>query len=97
MTLTLTELAEKYNLSEASITRNFLRTKESIEKKYGVKVEKIGRGQKALYQIADFDHIDPSRAVTLYKSMEKNSVPSSIAAGLLDLNFLIFIGIVSSP
>jgi hypothetical protein len=97
MTLTITELADKYNLTENTISKNFPKVKEKLEKKHGITIEKIGRGQSAQYVITDFEHSDPNRAVTLYKSMEKNKIPSVIAAGLLDLNFLIFIGIVSSP
>lgn len=97
MKLTLSELAEKYNLSESSIKTNFKRAKESLYKKYGITVEKYGRGDKAYYEITEFEHTDPNRAITLYKSMEQNIIPSSIAAGLLDLNFLVFIGIISSP
>ena len=65
MPLTLQELSEKYNISPSSITSNFTRTKETIAKKYGVTIEKIGRGKSAVYQIVNFAKTDPNRAVTL--------------------------------
>ena len=97
ITFSAEEIAEKYHISVSTLKRNFLRTKETLYGKYGIKLEKSGRGDKTIYFIEDFKHSDPSRAVTLYQSLENNLVPASVAAGLLDINFLIFIGIISSP
>ena len=97
MPLTLQELSEKYNISPSSITSNFTRTKEAIAKKFGVRVEKIGRGKNAIYEIADFEHTDPNRAPTLFESTEKNMIPAQTAAKLPNLHCLAFIGIVLAP
>jgi hypothetical protein len=91
------ELASTYNLSISTIKRNFKRTQETLKEKYGISLQKQGRGDETLYYIQDFDFVDTGRAVTLYKSVEKNLLPAQTAAGLLDLHFLIFIAIVSSP
>jgi hypothetical protein len=40
---------------------------------------------------------DSKRAVTIYKSQENNPLPLESAVGLIDINFLTFISIVSSP
>lgn len=97
ITFTAEEIAAKYNLSVSTLKRNFLRTKETLYSRYGIKLEKSGRGDQTIYFIEDFNHSDPSRAITLYQSLEKNLVPAPVAAGLLDINFLVFIGIISSP
>lgn len=97
MPLTLQELSEKYNISPSSITSNFTRTKETIAKKYGVTIEKIGRGKSAVYQIVNFAKTDPNRAVTLYQSTEKNPIPVELATSLSGLNFITFLGIIFSP
>lgn len=95
--LTLDQVVEKYEVSSSSLLTNFPRTQKAIAKKYGVQLEKIGRGKSAEYHIIGFDYIDPNRAVTLYQSLENNLIPTSVAVGLLDLPFLIFVAIVSSP
>ena len=95
--LTPEDVANKYNVSLSSLKTNFPRTQATIAKKYGIQLEKIGRGKNAAYQIIDFTHVDPDRALTLYESLETNLIPTTIAAKLLDISFLVFIGIVSSP
>lgn len=95
--MTAEELSAKYNIALSTLKRNFARSQESLKKKYGITIEKTGRGDATLYTIKDFSRVDPSRAVTLYESIETNLVPASIAAGLLDVHFLVFIGIISSP
>lgn len=95
--LTAQEVADAYHVSLSSLQTNFNRTKESIKKKYGITIEKVGRGAAAQYHIVNFSYQDTSRALTLYSSLETNCVPIAAAASLLDLHFLIFIGIISSP
>lgn len=95
--MTAQEVSEKYDISLSSLTSNFPRSQDTIYKKYGVKLEKIGRGKTAQYHVASFNHSDPSRALTLYQSLENNQLSASTAAGLVDMHFLVFIGIVSSP
>lgn len=91
------EVADMYNVSLSSLQTNFPRTKDAIYKKYGATIEKIGRGKNAQYHIIDFSYQDSSRALSLYQSLENNDIPVQTAVGLLDLHFLVFIGIVSSP
>lgn len=91
------EVAAKYNVSISSLSTNFPRTQNAILKKYGVTLERSGKGAKTMYYIQNIHYVDPSRAVTLYESIEKNSLPVQEAASLVDLNFLVFIGIISSP
>ena len=94
---TAQDIVDRYQVSLTSLKRNFSRTQQSIEKKFGVRISKEGRGENTYYFIEDFSHSDPSRALTLYESLETNLVPMDLAVGLLDLNFLTFIGIISSP
>ena len=96
-TFSAQDIVYKYQLSITTLKRNFSQCQRSIEKKFGVRISKEGRGENTYYYIEDFSHSDPSRAVTLYESLEANLVPMDIAVGLLDLNFLTFIGIISSP
>ena len=95
--MTAEDVAAKFGIAVSTLKCNFNRTKETIEKKYGVILSKSGRGKDCFYIIENFEHSDPSRAVTLYQSMENNLVSAPIAAKLMDLHFLVFIGIVSSP
>lgn len=95
--MTAEQLAATYDISLSTITSNFPRTQQAIKKKYGVVVEKIGRGKKAIYMIKNFERSDPNRALTIYESKEKNLIPMASAVGLIDINFFVFIGIVSSP
>lgn len=94
---TAQEIADTYQVSLSSLQTNFPRTQEAIRKKYGATIEKIGRGKNAQYHIINFSYTDPSRAITLYQSMETNMLPVATAATLLDIHFLVFIGIISSP
>ena len=94
---TAEQIAEMYDVSVSSIKTQFPRTCANLMQKKGVCIQKEGRGAKAMYRILNFEHADPDRAVSLYKSLEKNSFDAPIAAGLLDMPFLVFIGIVSSP
>ena len=96
-TFSAQDIIDKYQVSMTTLKRNFSQCQKSIEKKYGVRISKQGRGDNTYYYIEDFSHSDPSRALTLYESLETNLVPMDIAVGLLDLNFLTFIGIISSP
>lgn len=95
--LTAEEIAQKYHMSVNTLKNQFTRIQEKIKKQYGVQLQKTGRGNDTKYYIQRFDNADPNRALSLYQSMEKNLIPAELAAGLLDLHFLIFIAIVSSP
>lgn len=47
--MTQKELAEKYDYRETSIYKNFPAVQQGILKKYGIYIEKIGRGKKAIF------------------------------------------------
>jgi transcriptional antiterminator len=47
--MTQKELAEKYGYSENTIYKNFLSVQAGILKKYGILIEKKGRGKKAIF------------------------------------------------
>ena len=91
------ELSATYGIAKSTIQRNFKRVQEILKEKYDVELQKEGRGANAFYYIKQFNPIDTKRAVSLYKSVETNMMPAVTAAGLLDLHFLIFIAIVSTP
>lgn len=95
--MTAQELASKFNISLSSLTTNFARTAKSIKEKHNIVIEKAGRGSQARYFIKSFERTDPLRALTIYESQEKNALPIERAAALMDIQFLIFIGIVTCP
>ena len=95
--LTAAEVSERYEVALSTLKKNPTRTFEMIAKKYGVTLRKEGRGENTRYYIENINYIDPTRALTLYQSLEKNLIPAKAAAGLLDINFLVFIGIITSP
>lgn len=97
LVMTAEQLAETYNISIKSIVSNFPRTQAAIEKKCGDRIEKEGRGKNARYVIKDLSRIDTSRVITIYESKEVNKLPMKEVVGLIDINFLTFISIVSSP
>lgn len=65
--MTAEEVCNKYNISKSTLTTKFKRTQESILKKYGVNIVKVGRGAAAEY----YESLDEnSRAMTLYEEQE---------------------------
>ena len=93
--MTLQELCNKYNLSESTVTSKFKRTQESIFKKYGVQIVKIGRGISAEY----LETIDESnRALTLYEEPENTLfyVDEEII-GLEIWEFMILVALLVKP
>lgn len=65
--MSLEELCNKYNISPSSVKTQFKRTQESILKKYGVNIIKMGRGTAAEY----LESLDTNtRAMTLYEERE---------------------------
>ena len=65
--MTLEELCNKYKVAASSVTTKFKRTQETILKKYGVNIIKVGRGAAAEY-LESLDNT--TRAVTLYEEQE---------------------------
>lgn len=69
--MTLKEVCKKYGVSESSMSTNFSRTKQSILKKYGVKIIKEGRGKTANY-IEEVE--DDCRADTMFKETKEEMI-----------------------
>ena len=47
--MTLQEFCQKYDYSESTVIKTFPQVQSVILKRYGIKVDKIGRGKKAQY------------------------------------------------
>lgn len=93
--MSLEELCNKYNVSQSSVLTKFKRTQESILKKYGVNIIKIGRGVTAEYM----ESLDPnSRAITLYEEQENTLfyVDEEII-GLELWEFMILVALLARP
>lgn len=93
--MTLEEICKKYNISESSIKTNFARTQVAIQKKYGIKIRKEGRGQKAQYY--DDEIVDDGRAITLYNET-KDKIPFvKDNMALMNWDFIVFLAIAITP
>lgn len=93
--MSLEELCKKYNISQSSVLTKFKRTQESILKKYGVNIVKVGRGVAAEYM----ESLDNnSRAMTLYK--EEGNTLFYIDAEIIGLEiweFMILVVLLVKP
>jgi hypothetical protein len=92
--MTVQEISEKYHMSELSITKNFLRTQESILKKYGVKIIKEGRGEKATYRE---EYVTDQRAKTLYDETREKMLISNDSLKLMNWEFMVFLALIMTP
>lgn len=93
--MTVEEVCNKYNVSKSSLTTKFKRTQESILKKYGVNIIKVGRGTAAEY----LESVDEnSRALTLYEEQENTLfyVDEEII-GMEMWEFLILVVLLAKP
>lgn len=95
--MTLKELCEKYNVSESSVQSNFVRTRNSIYKKYGVTIKKIGRGKTAIYEEEKIDLISDKRALTMFDETRTEIIFNNESLNLINADFLVFLGIISTP
>ena len=96
--MTLEELAKKYNIKESTIKKNFSRTQETIIKKYGIKIIKEGRGDKAIYteEIIQMDEI--TTALTMYQADKNNVIlEQEMFSMLLDWHFIVVLAILTTP
>ena len=66
--MTLQEVAQKFQISEKSLTGACPRTQKSILKKWGVHLIKKGRGVSATYEIEE--EVSDCRAMTLYNEIK---------------------------
>lgn len=92
--MTLQEVCIKYNVAESSMKNAFPRTQKSILKKYGVKIVKEGRGQKAIYRE---EWEDDKRALTMYKEIKDSVIIDNKSFKLMNWDFMVFLAIVTTP
>lgn len=93
--MTLEELCEKYHISESSVITSFPRTQKAIYKKYGIEIEKVGRGKSAIYIEKNLP--DDQRALTMYQEKKENMLINNESLNLINFDFLVFLGIISTP
>ena len=93
--MSLEELCSKYNIAQSTVLTKFKRTQETILKKYGVNIIKVGRGSSAEY-LESLDN--NTRAMTLYKE-EGNTLfyVDSEMIGLELWEFMILIVLLAKP
>lgn len=93
--MSLEELCKKYNVSQSSVLTKFKRTQESILKKYGVNIIKVGRGASAEY-LESLDN--GTRALTLYQ--EQDNTLFYMDAEIIGLElweFMILVALLAKP
>lgn len=92
--MTLQEVCKRYGVSESSLKSNFPRTQQVILKKYGMKIVKKGRGDKAIYE----ERIESdNRAASLYDESKEEMLMDRESLKLMDWNFLVFLTIITTP
>lgn len=92
--MSLSELCEKYGVSESSVKTAFPRTQKAIQKKYGVKIIKEGRGNSAEY----FERWeDDCRATSMYDEFKDEIIIDNESFKLMDWDFLVFLAIIITP
>lgn len=93
--MNIKEVCDKFHLSESYIKKNFNLAQKSILKKYGIKLEKYGRGAAATYEIVQ----DNSRAITLWQEDKKTVMLNHHSMKELSLNmeFATLLGIIMTP
>lgn len=94
---TAEQIANQYGFEISTLKDHFSRVQKSIYKKYGIMIDKMGRGEKTQYYIKDISLEDNNRAPTIFQSKEQNIIYPRTAASLDNLYLLTFIGIVVSP
>ena len=92
--MTLSEVAEKYGVSESSLKNAFPRTQAAILKKYGVTIKKEGRGASANY-IEEW--LDDQRALTMYDETKQTFMINSEQLAMINWDFHVFLGIITTP
>lgn len=95
--MTRKELADKYDLAEATIKNNFTRTQKMFLEKYNLILVKEGRGEKTDYQVTPASQND-GRALTMTKEAKREfMLAKQEFSNLLDFNFMVFLGICMTP
>ena len=96
--MTLKEVTTKYNISESSLQQNFKKTQKSIMKKYGVIINKSGRGASAVYTEEIIRSEADTRAITMYEETKENiSMESEMFNTLVDWDFIVLLAILTTP
>lgn len=93
--MTREEVCEKYGVSDSSLKTNYRRTQQAILKKYGVKIEKEGRGEYATYR--EVKDVDLERAISMYKEAKDDFAITKTTLKLVNMEFCCFLGIVITP
>lgn len=93
--MNLKELSERYSISENTIKNQFKRVKKNIFRRYGITIEKEGRGISAQY-IEIMPERD-NRAITLYNEKESNIALSEELLSLVAWEFIIVLTLMSLP
>lgn len=92
--MTLEEVIKEYGYSKSSWTTKFKRTQESVLKKTGIRIVKIGKGDKATYRA---DIVDDQRADNMFEEQEKKMLITSDSIGLMSIELISFLGIITTP
>lgn len=97
--MTKQELCKKYNLSDNAVTKNFIRTQQSFLDKYGLKLEKHGRGASADYTVSDIpETLDIRQSIEFIQDAHKDIImDQQTFTDLIDWNFMVFMGIILCP
>ena len=92
--MNLKEVCQKFGYSESYVSKNFPRVQKAILTKWGINIQKKGRGAAAQYIIVQ----DNSRAITLYKEDERTvALSQSEFKHIINMNFATFLGIIMTP
>lgn len=91
------ELCKKFGVSKSALSSHFKRAQEQIKKKYGVEVEKIGRGASADYVIKDSGGEIKSSIALIQDAHRDVLMDKECLSNLIDWDFMVFIGIITCP
>lgn len=93
--MNLKEVCQKFGYSQSYVSKNFPRVQKAILSKWGIVLEKRGRGKEARFQIIE----DNSRAMTLYKQDESRTITLSQSEfkHIINMDFATFLGIIVTP
>lgn len=97
--MTRQELCKKYDLTEATVLKNFKRAQETMRKKYGVELIKTGRGDNVNYEVTIGEAIkDMKQAIEfIEKAHQDILMDRTLFTDLIDWNFMVFMGIILCP
>ena len=91
------ELCQKFGVSKSALSSHFKRVQDTIKKKYGVSVEKVGRGASADYIITDCSN-EIKTSISLIQDAHKDVLmDKDNLSNLIDWDFMVFIGIITCP